>query len=523
MHFPTIADDVAAAAGRLAGITVPTPLQPSERLSTTAGALVWLKREDLQIGRSYKLRGAFNLLAQLSAAERAAGAVCASAGNHGQGVAYACRQLGVRGRVYVPSTTPRQKRERIRALGNGDVELVVGGDTYDEAAAAAAEDAERTGATVVPAFDDLRTVAGQGTVGVEIVEQLGRAPDVVVLPVGGGGLIAGVGSWLAARHPGVRIVGVEPAGAAGMAAALAAGAPVVLPELDTFVDGAAVRRVGDLTFPLVRDLGAELVAVAEGRVCTEMLDLYQTDGIIAEPAGALAAAALGEEITVEPGATVVCLLSGGNNDVSRYAEVVERSLVHRGLKHYFLVEFPQEPGALRRFLDEVLGPDDDIVVFEYVKRDNRETGAALVGVEIADRGGYEPLWARMKASPLRIQLVAPGTYRVPLPRLTPYLGWGAPGGRGMAGYSGEKDAYLKRLRRIEGQVRGLQRMVEEDKYCIDILTQVSAATKALQSFSLELLDEHLATCVVQAAAAGGEEAEVKVREASDAIARLVRS
>ncbi|HYH29254.1 MAG TPA: threonine ammonia-lyase IlvA [Pseudonocardia sp.] len=403
-----LAAAVTDAAARLDGVGLLTPLHPSERLSATTGARVWLKREDLQVGRSYKLRGAYNLLAQLDDAERAAGAVCASAGNHGQGVAYACRQLGIRGRVHVPSTTPRQKRERIVALGGDSVQLVVGGDTYDEAAAAAAEHAARTGATVVPAFDDLRTIAGQGTVAAEIVEQLGRVPDVVVVPVGGGGLLAGVGSFLAERHPQVRVVGVEPAGAASMTAALAAGGPVALPELDTFVDGAAVRRVGDVSFPLVRDCGAELVTVAEGRVCTEMLDLYQIDGIIAEPAGALAAAAL-DGLEIDPGAAVVCLLSGGNNDVSRYAEVVERSLVHRGLKHYFLVEFPQEPGALRRFLDEVLGPDDDIVLFEYIKRDNRETGAALVGLELSERDGYESLWKRMEASPLKIQHVAPGT------------------------------------------------------------------------------------------------------------------
>jgi threonine dehydratase len=405
----TVAADVAQAADRLRGIARTTPLEYNARLSAATGAEVWLKREDLQVGRSYKLRGAYNLLAQLSPAERAAGAVCASAGNHGQGVAHACRTLGIRGRVHVPSTTPRQKRQRIQALGGDAVELVVGGDSYDEAAAAAADWAASSGATLVPAFDDLRTIAGQGTVGVEFVEQLGRAPDVVVLPVGGGGLAAGIGSWLATHHPGVRIVGVEPAGAASMAAAAAVGTPVGLPDLDTFVDGAAVRRVGEITFPLVRGSGAELVDVAEGRVCTEMLDLYQVDGIIAEPAGALAAAALGGTVAVGAGQTVVCLLSGGNNDVSRYAEVVERSLVHRGLKHYFLVEFPQEPGALRRFLDEVLGPDDDITLFEYMKRDNRETGAALVGIELADRDGYESLWKRMRVSPLRIQLVAPGS------------------------------------------------------------------------------------------------------------------
>ncbi len=401
--------DVLAAAQRLSGVALQTPLYRSQRLSAATGAEVWLKREDLQVGRSYKVRGAYNLLAQLDNAERAAGAVCATAGNHGQGVAYACAQLGIRGRVHVPSTTPRQKRDRITALGADSVELVVGGDTYDQAAAAAAEYAERTGAVVVPAFDDLRVVAGQGTLGVEILAQLGRAPDVVVVPVGGGGLLAGVGSWLAAEHPDVRIVGVEPAGAASMAAALAAGEPVVLPELNTFVDGAAVGQVGRLTYPLVRDCGAELVSVTEGRVCTEILDLYQVDGIIAEPAGALASAAIGQDVRIEPGSTVVCLLSGGNNDVSRYGEIVERSLVHRGLKHYFLVEFPQEPGALRRFLDEVLGPDDDIVLFEYVKRDNRETGAALCGIELADRDGFDPLWKRMEASPLNIQLLAPGS------------------------------------------------------------------------------------------------------------------
>ncbi len=403
------AADCIEAAHRLADVARITPLEHSARLSAATGADVWLKREDLQVGRSYKLRGAFNLLAQLDPAQRAVGAVCASAGNHAQGMAYACRRLGMRGRVHVPRTIPRQKRERIVALGGDAVELVVDGDTYDDAAALAAEHAERTGATLVPAFDDPRTVAGQGTVGVEILDQLGRAPDVVVVPVGGGGLLAGVASLLRAQAPQVRVVGVEPAGAASMTAALHAGGPVTLPELDSFVDGAAVRRVGGVTLPMVRDSGAEVLTVPEGRVCTEMLDLYQVDGIIAEPAGALASAALGDEVAVEPGSTVVCLLSGGNNDVSRYAEVVERSLVHRGLKHYFLVEFPQEPGALRRFLDEVLGADDDIVLFEYVKRDNRETGPALVGIEINSREGYEPLWGRMKASPLKIQLVAPGS------------------------------------------------------------------------------------------------------------------
>jgi threonine dehydratase len=395
---------------RLEGVAERTPLQRNARLSGLTGADVWLKREDLQVGRSYKIRGAYTMIAALPEAERAAGVVCASAGNHGQGLAYACRALQVRGRVFVPGTTPRQKRERIAALGGDMVELVVTGDSYDDAAAAAAQFAASSGATLVPAFDSPATVAGQATVAVEILEQLPEPPDLVVLPVGGGGLLAGAGTYLHAHSPTTRLVGVEPAGAANMAAALAAGGPVDLPEMDTFVDGAAVRRAGSVTYPLVRDSGAELVAVPEGQICTEMLDLYQADGIIAEPAGALASSALtGGLVASEPGQTVVCILSGGNNDVSRYAEVIERSLVHRGLKHYFLVEFPQEPGALRRFLDEVLGPDDDIVRFEYVKQDNRETGAALTGIELGRAEGLAELLERVEASPLRIEHLTPGT------------------------------------------------------------------------------------------------------------------
>ena len=313
--------------------------------------------------------------------------VCASAGNHGQGVAYACRALRVRGRVFVPGTTPRQKRERIASLGGDMVELVVTGDTYDDAAAAA--DAHARGRPARrwcrPSTRCRRCRPGDGRRRDPRAAGRRRRTSSSCRSAAAACSPAAA-TWLREHSPGTRLVGVEPAGAANMAAALAAGEPVELPEIDTFVDGAAVRRAGAVTFPLIRDSGAELLAVPEGQICTEMLDLYQTDGIIAEPAGALSTAALsGGLVAVEPGQTVVCLLSGGNNDVSRYAEVVERSLVHRGLKHYFLVEFPQEPGALRRFLDEVLGPDDDIVLFEYVKRDNRETGAALTGIELGSR------------------------------------------------------------------------------------------------------------------------------------------
>ena len=419
---------VEAAAERLAGVVATTPLERNGRLSALLGCEVWLKREDLQTVRSYKARGAYNLIAQLSEAARAAGVVAASAGNHAQGLAYACSALSVRGRVYLPRTTPRQKRDRIAMLGGDMVEIVLAGDTYDEASAAASQDAAASGATLVPAFDDPRTIAGQGTVAREVVAQLGHAPDVMVIPVGGGGLLAGSVAWLGERHPGVQVIGAEPAGAACVAAALAAGGPVTLPEVDTFVDGAAVRRAGDITYPLIAASGARVVTVDEGRVCREMLALYQIDGIIAEPAGALATGALndlaaspegaaaggeaaageaaaGEAAVFPPGATVVAVVSGGNNDVSRYAEVVERALIHEGRKHYFLVDFPQEPGALRRFLDEVLGPDDDITLFEYIKRSNRETGPALVGIELARPEDLPALLDRMKAAPPSIEKI----------------------------------------------------------------------------------------------------------------------
>ena len=369
---------------------------------------MWLKREDLQVVRSYKARGAYNLIAQLDAEARAAGVVTASAGNHAQGVAFACAALGVRGRVHLPRTTPRQKRDRIASIGGDAIEMILDGETYDDVSAAAADEALQ-GATLVPAFDDPRTIAGQGTVLREAFDQLAALgeplPDVVVVPVGGGGLLAGSVAWLRERHPHVRVVGVEPAGATSMAAALEAGEPVTLQTIDTFVDGAAVRRVGRHTFDTVAGSAPTMLSVPEGRICSEMLDLYQSDGIIAEPAGALATASLGGALDVEPGSRVLCILSGGNNDVSRYADVVERALVHEGRKHYFLVEFPQEPGALRRFLDEVLGPDDDITLFEYVKHSNRETGPALVGVELSRAEDLAGLLERMDAAPPRIERI----------------------------------------------------------------------------------------------------------------------
>lgn len=401
------AADVVAAANRFAGVIEPSPLQRNERLSRRYELDVWLKREDLHTVRSYKGRGAYNLLSELTAEQRERGVVCASAGNHGQGVAFACASLGIPARVYLPRTTPRQKRERVVTLGGPYVQTIVDGETYDEAAAAAYAHAEATGMTLVPAFDDPRTIAGQGTVIKEVIEQLGHAPDTVVVPVGGGGLLAGTLVWLRDNHPDVNVIGAEPLGAASMAAALDHGAPVDLDQVDPFVDGAAVRKVGHHTYAEAADSRPRLVAVPEGQICVEMLDLYQSDGIISEPAGALSVTALGLDLGLAPGSTVVCILSGGNNDVSRYAEIVERALVHEGRKHYFLVEFPQEPGALRRFIDDVIGPDDDITLFEYVKRNNRETGPALVGIELGAPENLEAMLKRMDTVPHRIEQLPP--------------------------------------------------------------------------------------------------------------------
>ncbi|SFD02144.1 L-threonine ammonia-lyase [Nocardioides terrae] len=391
-----------------------TPLERSERLSERYAAEVLLKREDLQLGRSYKVRGAYHLMSSLSPEELGRGVVCASAGNHAQGVAISAARLGAQAHIVVPTNTPRQKRERILALGGDHVTLELTGRTYDEASAAAHAHADGSGATYVHPFDDPRTIAGQGTVGFELTEQVARAEpagsplDLLVVPVGGGGLLAGVATWVRHTWPATRIVGAEPVGAASMSAAIADGGPVRLDDLDTFVDGASVGLAGGATYPVIRDLVDEVIAVEVGAICTEMLELYQVDGIIAEPAGALATAALAQLAAagqVSAGDRIGAIVSGGNNDVSRYAEVLERALVHQGLRHYFLVSFPQEPGALRGFLDHVLAEGEDIVVFDYIKKSNRETGPALIGIDLDSAAGIDGLLERMAATSLVIEKI----------------------------------------------------------------------------------------------------------------------
>lgn len=403
------AKDIEVAAGVLAKVAAKTPLQKSERLSSEVGRPVYLKREDLQICRSFKVRGAYVRMAAMDEDERAAGVVCASAGNHAQGVAYACAHLGIQGTIFLPASTPRQKRKRIATIGGKWVEPVIVAGDFDEANRVAAAAAKDGGKVYVHPYDDPYTIAGQGSIAVDLDSQLPDDTDMVLIPVGGGGLIAGMATWLKAHRPGIRIVGVESAGAASMKAALEAENPVSLERVDSFVDGTAVGRAGDLTYQIVRELVDDIVVVPEGAVCTEMLDLYHSEGVIAEPAGALASAAARNFLPQIPNGSVVCLVSGGNNDLSRYAEVTERSGRYEGLRHYFLVTFNQEPGALRSFLNDVLSEGEDIIYFQYTKKNNRDTGPALVGIELPDSTDIKGLRRRMAASPLQVQEIDPSS------------------------------------------------------------------------------------------------------------------
>jgi len=390
------AADVDAAAERLTGVVGSSPLQLCKRLSERYAAEVYLKREDLQEVRSFKLRGAYNKMSTLSRDEAARGVVCASAGNHAQGVAYACSLLGIAGTVFMPAITPMQKIDRVRHFGRDLVEVRLVGESYDDASQAAHEYADATGRAFVHPFDDPATIAGQGTVGRELLEQMRGCPDVVVVGIGGGGLIGGIATYLHEHCPDVTVIGAEPAGAPAMYESLRRGELVVLDQIDTFIDGAAVKSVRESTFRICQRLVAEVVPVAEGAVCTALIELYQNEGIIAEPAGALAVSALEHLGDALRGRRVVCVLSGGNNDILRYPEIMERSLVHQGRKHYFIVEFAQKPGQLRQFVDRALGPTDDIVRFEYMKKTNKERGAALVGIELRSRDDLEPLLRRME-------------------------------------------------------------------------------------------------------------------------------
>jgi|SRR6185437_8152929 len=397
--------DIELAAKQLKNIAVNTPLQFSERLSELYGANIYIKREDLQRCRSFKVRGAYNKIVSLSTKD-GKGIVCASAGNHAQGVAYSCASLKILGTIFMPLTTPLQKIDKVKQFGGKYVEIITIGDTYDDANTKAQEYSKKHQLTFVHPFDDYFVMCGQATVAKEIYEELGDKIDMVLIPIGGGGLAAGMSSFLKQQKTKMELIGVEPDGAPSMSRSIEQGYVTPLESIDTFVDGAAVKRVGDITFAICNDNLDETVLVPEGKICTTMIELYQSDGIIVEPAGALSISALDMIKEKIKGKTVVCILSGGNNDILRYPEIMERSLVYNGRKHYFIIEFNQKPGQLRRFLNEALGPHDDIVRFEYMKKTNRESGAALVGVELYDRHDFNPLLERMEKTGINFRLLS---------------------------------------------------------------------------------------------------------------------
>jgi threonine dehydratase len=387
--------DFDSAYQRLNGIVKHTPLEYSKRLSERYGCEIYLKREDLQVVRSYKLRGAYNMISQLNTEQLSRGVVCASAGNHAQGVAFSCKKLGANGVIFMPQITPKQKVSQTEMFGDGNVKIILTGDTFDDCLKEALEYTEANGMTFVPPFDNYEIIAGQGTVGVEILEDL---PDVeaVIMPIGGGGLAAGAGTYLKQHKPGILIAGVEPEGAPSMHHALDNGGPVTLSAINRFVDGAAVKRVGELTYPICREVLDDMLLVPEGKVCTTILKLYNEDAIVVEPAGALSVAVLDLYKHKLKGKKVVCIISGGNNDIDRMQEIKEKSLLYEGLKHYFIVRFPQRPGALKLFVNNVLGPDDDITRFEFIKKTEKENGPALVGIELKSVDDYPALLGRME-------------------------------------------------------------------------------------------------------------------------------
>ncbi|HEX7847226.1 MAG TPA: threonine ammonia-lyase [Chitinophagaceae bacterium] len=391
----TVHLDFSAASLRLKKVVTRTPLTFNHHLSKRYGCNVYLKREDLQVVRSYKLRGAYNMMSSLSAEELQRGLVCASAGNHAQGFAYSCKRLGVHGVVFMPVITPKQKINQTNMFGEGNIEIVLSGDTFDDCAIAAKKYTEENQMTFIPPFDDPRIIEGQGTVGVEILEELSDI-DFLFVPVGGGGLSAGVGSYFKTYSPKTKIIGLEPEGAPSMFEALKKGEPITLESIDRFIDGAAVKRVGDLTFSICKDVLDDMHLVAEGKVCSTILKLYNEDAIVVEPAGALSVAALDDFAEEIKGKNVVCIVSGSNNDIDRMPEIKERSLQYEGLKHYFLVNFAQRPGALKEFVNYVLGPSDDITRFEYMQKTNKESGPALIGIELKNREDYDLLLINMK-------------------------------------------------------------------------------------------------------------------------------
>ncbi|WP_293883955.1 MULTISPECIES: threonine ammonia-lyase IlvA [unclassified Sphingobacterium] len=395
MNLSTLNIDSEATLERIKSVVNRTPLQYNRHLSEKYGAEVYLKREDLQVVRSYKLRGAYNKIISLTEEERQLGVVCASAGNHAQGVAFSCNKLDIKGVIFMPGPTPRQKISQTEMWGNGNVEIILTGDTFDDCQKAALAYTAEYGMTFIPPFDDLKIVEGQGTVAVEALQDLPDM-DAMFIPIGGGGLAAGASYYLKNKNKAIKCYGVEPEGAPSMQAALTHGAPIELEHINKFVDGAAVKKIGATTFEIAKQLLDDTRSIPEGKICTCILELYNKDAIVVEPAGALSVAALEFHKDEIKGKKVVCIISGGNNDIDRMSEIKELSLLYEGYKHYFIVRFPQRPGALKLFVSEVLGPKDDITRFEFIKKTERERGPALVGIELNKPEDYTTLIERMK-------------------------------------------------------------------------------------------------------------------------------
>jgi threonine dehydratase len=389
-------ENIYKAQHNIKGVVQQTPLVYMKNFSDYYQATILFKREDLQVVRSYKIRGAYNKIQGLTSEQLINGIVCASAGNHAQGVAYACQKLQVKGVIFMPVTTPHQKIDQVKMFGGEFVEVKLFGDSFDDSQKAADDFCKVTQSTFVHPFDDLDVIAGQGTVGLEILNDCENPIDYLFLPVGGGGLASGVGSVFKSLSPSTKIIGVEPKGAPSLTTSLEKGENTTLDEIEKFVDGAAVKRMGEITFEFCKEVLDGTDTICEGLICSTILKVYNENALVVEPAGALSIAALENYKDQIKGKTVVCVISGGNNDITRMEEMKERALFYQGLKHYFIIKFPQRAGALKEFVVDVLGPNDDIAYFEYTKKHNRDKGPAVVGIELDSKDDFEPLVNRMK-------------------------------------------------------------------------------------------------------------------------------
>ncbi|MFV9552230.1 threonine ammonia-lyase IlvA [Algibacter sp. PT7-4] len=394
-YFPSI-NNVNAAAKTISKVSTVTPLSHSLRYSKHFGANVFLKREDLQQVRSYKIRGAYNKISSLTKEESQSGVVCASAGNHAQGVALSCKLLKIKGTIYMPAPTPNQKVEQVKMFGEDFIEIKLEGDTFDDSFHAAMHECNELGKTFIHPFNDKKVIEGQATIGLEIIEQSSTPVDYVFIAIGGGGLAAGLSTVFKSLSPNTKIIGVEPAGAASMKTSIKNNKNTELDTIEKFIDGAAVKRVGDLNFTICKQNLDDIVLVPEGKVCESILELYNKDAIVVEPAGALSISALDFYANKIKGKNVVCVVSGSNNDITRTAEIKERALLYANLKHYFIINFPQRAGALKEFVVDILGENDDITYFQYAKKTNRENGSAVVGVQLKSASDLEPLITKMK-------------------------------------------------------------------------------------------------------------------------------